>query len=324
MLRVYKASGEAALAIPFTDFVDMALTDEHPVRVLAIKRHLQRLIGQPRFQQRLVHSEGQMLPDDAVLQGPMDAQLIMRPFEESSQEQIRQLQRAARDNNILMIEHLLQRPQDPDLELHGTTSLHEASRRGHLEVVRLLLEAKADKDKATGAGATSRHMASDRGHLEVVRLLLEAKADKDKATGAGATSLYTASHHGHLEVVRLLLAANTDKDKAGNDGTTAPHAASRRGHLEVVRLLLEAKADKDKADDDGETALYVAWHRGYLEVVRLLLAANADKDKAENDGATALHAASRRGHLVVVRHCAVCGFVQWPLGSCLPVAGGES
>ena len=227
MLRVFKASGEAALAIPFTDFVDMAPIDAHPIRVLAIKRHLQPLIGQPRFQQRLVHSGGQMLPDDAVLHGPMDAQLIMQPFEESSQAQIQQLQQAARDNNILAIEQLLQRPQDPDLELHGTTSLYVASCEGHLEVVRLLLEANADKDKATDAGTTSLCAASRAGHLEVVRLLLEAEADKDKAAENGTTALHVASHEGHLEVVRVLLAANADKDTASDDGVTALYEASR-------------------------------------------------------------------------------------------------
>ena len=53
-----KASGEEALAIALTDFA----IEEHPVRVLAIKRHLQRLIGQPRFRQRLEA----WLPDDML------------------------------------------------------------------------------------------------------------------------------------------------------------------------------------------------------------------------------------------------------------------
>ena len=156
-----------------------------------------------------------MLLDDAVLHGPMDVQLIMRPFEESSQDQIQQLEQAARSNDILTIEQLLQRPQDPDLKLQAGTPLHMASHKGHLEVVRLLLEANADKDKATVIGSTSLHGASYNGHLEVVRLLLEANADKDKATNAdGVTPLYLASKEGHFEVVRLLLEANADKDKA--------------------------------------------------------------------------------------------------------------
>ncbi|OLQ11892.1 hypothetical protein AK812_SmicGene4231 [Symbiodinium microadriaticum] len=38
---------------------------------------------------------------------------------------------------------------------------------------------------------------------KVIRLLLEANADKDKATPGGATPLYIAAKNGHLEVVRL-------------------------------------------------------------------------------------------------------------------------
>ena len=105
MLRVLKASGEKALAIAFTDFA----TEEQPVRVLAIKRHLQRLVRQPRFKQRLVRSDGQMLADDVVLQVPMDLQLILLPFEASSQDQIWQLWQNVSDNNVPAIEQLVQR-----------------------------------------------------------------------------------------------------------------------------------------------------------------------------------------------------------------------
>ena len=134
MVRVVKASGEEALAIALTDFA----IEEHPIRVLAIKRHLQRLTGQPRFsglkrgcpmrrcKWRFIAStrtgcssmaksvramarasspdtsasvfgwpDGQMLTDDVVLQGHTDLQLILLPFETSSQDQIRHLQEAA-------------------------------------------------------------------------------------------------------------------------------------------------------------------------------------------------------------------------------------
>ena len=60
--------------------------------------------------------DGQMLADDVVLQGHTDLQLILLPFETSSQDQIRHLQQAAAYNNIPAIEQILQRPQDPDLE----------------------------------------------------------------------------------------------------------------------------------------------------------------------------------------------------------------
>ena len=61
-----------------------------------------------------------------------------------------------------------------------------ASRRGHLEGVKLLCEAGADKDKADQNGRTALMVASRRGDLEVVQLLCEAGADKDKAKENGA------------------------------------------------------------------------------------------------------------------------------------------
>ena len=129
-----------------------------------------------------------------------------------------------RDNNIPVIEQLLRRPQDPDLEdEHAWVALHFACESGCIEAACLLLEAHADKDKATDAGGeTPLLKASQQGHLEVVHLLLEASADKDKATDDGSTPVHLALHEGRLEVVRLLLEANADKDKATNDGGETP------------------------------------------------------------------------------------------------------
>ena len=44
--------------------------------------------------------------------------------------------------------------------------------------------------------------AAGRGQLEVARLLLESKADKDKAKNDGATPLFIAAQEGQLEVAQ--------------------------------------------------------------------------------------------------------------------------
>ena len=114
-----------------------------------------------------------------------------------------------------------------------------------------------------------------RGHVEVVRLLLEARADKDAIKGNWNPLMY-ASHQGHTEIVRLLLEAGADKDWAGNEaGTTALIGASGTGHVEVVRLLLEAGADHNVTCKKNGTALIHAARTGHTEIVRMLLSAGA-------------------------------------------------
>ena len=44
-------------------------------------------------------------------------------------------------------------------------------------------------------------LAAYNGHLEVVRVLLKAGADKNAAKQDGATALMMAARNGHLEVV---------------------------------------------------------------------------------------------------------------------------
>jgi ankyrin repeat protein len=54
--------------------------------------------------------------------------------------------------------------------------------------------------------------------VEVVKTLLAAEADVNKADDDGETPLYWASHKGHLEVVKVLLAAEAEVDKANDEG----------------------------------------------------------------------------------------------------------
>ena len=120
MLRVFQASGEEVLKLDVDDLAEVAGVGEQPVRARDLKRYLQGLCGLPRFRQRLLLPDGQILLDDAVVDGPIDLQLILLPFSPSSEDQIRELVLAAGLGNtdILVVEQLLHRPQDPNLE-HG-------------------------------------------------------------------------------------------------------------------------------------------------------------------------------------------------------------
>ena len=125
-------------------------------------------------------------------------QLVFPPICAHDETMEEELIQYCQENQASRVERLLQKPQHP-----SGRALLLAADAGHLEVVRLLLEAGTDKDAAMRHGATALLYATHNGHLEVVRLLLEARADKDAVdTQIGEqTALILAAENGHLKVV---------------------------------------------------------------------------------------------------------------------------
>ena len=59
-----------------------------------------------------------------------------------------------------------------------------------------------------------------KGHIEVVRALLEADADVNKTCEHGRTSLHVAALYGRVEVVSALIGSSAVVDLADSDGRT--------------------------------------------------------------------------------------------------------
>jgi ankyrin repeat protein len=94
----------------------------------------------------------------------------------------------------------------------GGTALIPACHYGHVETVRTLLATAIDVDHVNDLGWTALLEAvilGDGGpaHLEIVRLLLAARADPSIADRSGVTPLGHARRLGHREIERALLAA---------------------------------------------------------------------------------------------------------------------
>ncbi|WP_027892777.1 ankyrin repeat domain-containing protein [Calidithermus chliarophilus] len=98
------------------------------------------------------------------------------------------------------------------------TALIAAAHLGHVEAVRVLLEAKAPLDHVNNLGWTALHEAiilGDGGprHTEVVRLLLEAGANPNLADRGGVTPLQHARQRGYTGMVRLLEQAGMENKR---------------------------------------------------------------------------------------------------------------
>ena len=177
MLRIHSASGEVLLTIELQSFLDTLTAEGSPVRALNLKQRLHSFCGQPRFRQRLLVLGDDILlsdTDDEHILKPGDVQLVLVNFISTSALQEEELRDAAGSGQASAVETILQRSQDPDLG--DPAPLIIASRCGHLEIARLLLEAKADKEKATTLGATPLYIAAQNGHWEVARFFVGRKS----------------------------------------------------------------------------------------------------------------------------------------------------
>jgi ankyrin repeat protein len=163
----------------------------------------------------------------------------------------------------------------------GATPLMNAAAVGSLDVMRLLIDRKANVNAKSYAGATALMWAV--ADLAKVRLLVDRGADVNVASSTGRTALELAAMGGDsAAVVRLLLqhGANPRAVDAGN--VTTVLAATIGNDTESIRLLVEAGGDvnaavagDDVGDFTGATPLMNAAEAGNVEAVRLLLSKGA-------------------------------------------------
>ncbi|CAK9050984.1 unnamed protein product [Durusdinium trenchii] len=241
MLRIRLLSG--AIVAEFHPDELHRMSSEKPVR--ALKQYLAAQIGCSRFRQRLLREDIE-LEDDALLTLPSDLQLVILDFQgqDTWRQQNHAFISACEKGRVEEVEAMLHLPHDPNTRDHlsrDQAAIHVAAQGGHLEVVRLLLEAGANKDAASQVGFTALHLATYSGQLEVVRELLFVGAQKDAVALDGSTALHWACENGRVEVVRELLAAGADKHAATHRGLTPLKLAAVMGHLEVIQLLDAAR-----------------------------------------------------------------------------------
>jgi ankyrin repeat protein len=118
-----------------------------------------------------------------------------------------------------------------------------AGREGLLDILVVANEAEADPTVTNRYGGVALIPASERGHVEIVRYLLnETDIDVDHVNNLGWTALLEAVILGdgglaHQEIVRLLVAAGARTDLADRDGVTPLEHARSRGYDEIAALL---------------------------------------------------------------------------------------
>ena len=187
---------------------------------------------------------------------------------------------------------------------YGETPLHIAARQGHVQIVKILLEANADinaKSRYSG-DMTPIHLAISNGHTEVVEMLLNGVADlNDQGRYSQVSPLLLATFLGRHEFINTLVNVSADI-RATIDGvgeTTIMRALSSTKALHMIKSLVRAGIDVNATDCDGRTALHYALSHLELsfphckQILELLFEAGANVNvQCQITGNTPLHDAA--------------------------------
>ena len=143
-----------------------------------------------------------------------------------------------------IVKYLVEKGADVNMKngRFGNTALIGVS---NLEVVKYLISKGADVNAKNNDGSTALMIASREGHLEVVKVLVESskgglfsffkKGNINDKDNDGWTALIWASSKGHLEVVKYLVSKGADINATDNKGFTALNKAKTNEVSEFLK-----------------------------------------------------------------------------------------
>ena len=138
------------------------------------------------------------------------------------------------------------------------------------------------------------------GQPEILRKLIFAGADANRAIGKrGDQLIHLAAKIGDIGCLTVLLENGAHVDARGHYRRTPLHAVSKSGGGYMANLLFEHQANPDASDVRGNTPLHTASERGDLPMVKLMVKHHASALITNNQLYTPVHTAAANGHTEV-------------------------
>lgn len=199
----------------------------------------------------------------------------------------------------------------------SSAALTQASRMGHLKIVRLLIDYGMPNLREAYDGASAFSWATAGGFLKIVDTLLACDKSLINVTDAnGDCPLSLAVTNEHLEVVdRLLGTENIDVNLMNHQGISPIFFAFGRDDFPAIeekiflKLLRDPRIDITVRDKRGRSLLSYAAEQGVTKAIQRLLDCRERQidtkrllnDVGDNGGLSPLSHAARWGHVDAVR-----------------------
>jgi ankyrin repeat protein len=203
----------------------------------------------------------------------------------------------------------------------GTTALHEATRAGHFEIVKLLVAGGANVNATDFSGLTPLKLAIGR-HTEIASYLrAQGGVEKITAPTARVATAPTNAAPAKSSLFSTNPSVASTAPKSATIQTNAPpaptklpsesdliavgypiHEAARAGDVEQIKYLFKTSPDLMNATDEkGLTPLHMAAGKKQTNAAQILLALGAKVNARADSGVTPLHMAVRRGDVDMTR-----------------------
>lgn len=197
----------------------------------------------------------------------------------------------------------------------GDTPLMLSARKGHSEVVRLLIEMGAQVQLEDATSSTALHAACAGDHGEIVDDLLSEGAKTEVSCGHRhfdeelgwhfmLTPLHVAANCGSVEAARRLLKCCSPDSECFITRRTPLMYSAARGYADLIKLLCQHGANPNHREHRHEyayfldsTPLHYAATNGHVDAVKMLLNSGAEPRAIESHGGqTAQQVAESEGH----------------------------
>ena len=214
---------------------------------------------------------------------------------------------AARANDASIVRQLVQSGSNVTItDSRGLTPLHNAclAERDVKEKVNFLLACDPSMlHTRTLSFNTPLVLAARRGHRDVISILIQHDADINDTGEYGRTPLHAASWFGHVACIDELVRLGADVEARDSEREATPLmlAATSNESASVDALINRHGASINAADTYGWTALHRAAYSGHIAVVRTLSSdLRCCYSVRDASGRTALDIARINGHTAVV------------------------
>jgi ankyrin repeat protein len=177
------------------------------------------------------------------------------------------------------------------------TPLEVAIRKGHIDIVKILLSNNAELITSSKDGVTCSHLAAAGGHDEILKILYQKGADFNVENQAGQRPLHYATLNNQLSTVKLLINKHAKLSLKDVNNMTPLDYAAGRGYLEIYKIMVE----RSENFLDVKRSLIYAAKRGENVIVKYLVTERKVDVNFQHNGKASLHYASENGHFDVVK-----------------------